>query len=421
MLCFMNKPAMKNNLFILCLLAGCIQLEAQDTIQFVVSPTYDFINSEANEIHNSVVLAPFYEKLYQLKKLKNPTVSILQIGDSHVQADIMSSTTRSLFQLEFGNAGRGLVFPGRVGRTNESLNLYSSSTGNWETKRIIYTNQPVPIGIGAMTLQTKESGISLNLKTKSNDSLSYAFNEITFLYQKDFTSYNLIIKDSVGQPIAYAGSYTHEATNVSRIQLPYLTHQLEFQTFQATALQNQFTLYGLILENGKPGIFYHATGGNGAKVKHYVEAQYFSEQTKELSPDLIIISLGTNEAIEHPYIDPKFSEHLDKFINQLREQNPFALFLLTTPLDFYKKKSRRNPGVEVIREQLLDYANQHNIAYWDSYLTGGGKHSADVWKKNNLLQNDGIHFTKAGYQLQGKLLFEAFIKGYNEYVLYRYP
>lgn len=421
MLCFMNKPAMKINLFILCLLAGCIQLEAQDTIRYVVSPTYDFINSEANEIHNSVVLAPFYEKLYQLKKLKTPTLSILQIGDSHVQADFISSTTRSLFQLEFGNAGRGLVFPGRVGRTNESPSVYSSSSGNWEAKRIIYTNQPVPIGIGAMTLQTKESGISLNLKTKSNDSLSYAFNEITFLYQKDFTSYNLIIKDSVGQPIAYAGSYTHEATNVSRIQLPYLTHQLEFQTFQATALQNQFTLYGLILENGKPGIFYHATGGNGAKVKHYVEAQYFSKQTKELSPDLIIISLGTNEAIEHPYIDPKFSKHLDKFINQLREQNPFALFLLTTPLDFYKKKTRRNPGVEVIREQLLDYANQHNIAYWDSYLTGGGKHSADVWKKNNLLQNDGIHFTKAGYQLQGKLLFEAFIKGYNEYVLYRYP
>lgn len=417
----MNKPDMKISLFFLSLLAGCIQLEAQDTIRYVVTPTYDFINSEANEIHNSVVLAPFYEKLYQLKKLKNPTVNILQIGDSHVQADFMSGTTRTLFQLQFGNAGRGLVFPGRVGRTNESPNLYSSSSGNWEAKRIIYTNQPMPVGIGAMTLQTKEAGISLTLKTKSNDSLSYAFNKIIFLYQKDFTSYNLVVKDSLGQPLAYLGPYTIETTNVSRIQLPYFTNQVELQTIQSSSSQNQFTLYGLNLQNGKPGVLFHSTGGNGAKVKHYVEAQFFSEQTKELSPDLIIISLGTNEAIEHPYIDPQFSEHLDKFINQLREQNPFALFLLTTPLDFYKKKTRRNPGVEVIREKLLEYANHHNIAYWDLYLAGGGKHSADVWKKNNLLQNDGIHFTKAGYQLQGRLLFEAFIKGYNEYVLYRYP
>jgi len=419
--CCLNVIVMKRNLIFLSLLVGYSPLEAQDTIRYVVSPAYDFINKEANEIHNSVVLAPFYEKLYQMKEIKNSTINILQIGDSHVQADFFSGTTRSLFQLEFGNAGRGLVFPGRVGRTNESPTLYSSSSGNWEAKRIIYTNQPLPIGIGSMTLQTKEAGISLTLKTKSNDSLSYAFNKITFLYQKDFTSYNLIVKDSVGQPIAYAGSYTHEASNISRIQLPYLTHQLEFQTYQATALQNQFTLYGLNLENGNPGVLFHATGGNGAKAKHYVEAQYFSEQTKELSPDLIIISLGTNEAMDHPYIDPKFSEHLDTFINQLREQNPFTLFLLTTPLDFYKKKTRRNPGVEVIRDKLIEYANQHNLAYWDLYVTGGGKHSADAWKKHNLMQHDGIHYTKAGYALQGSLLFEAFIKGYNEYVLYRYP
>ena len=417
----MNVTVMKINLFFLSLLAGCIQLEAQDTIRYVVSPSYDFINKEANEIHNSVMLAPFYEKLYQLKKLKKSTVNILQIGDSHVQADFMSGTTRTLFQLEFGNAGRGLVFPGRVGRTNESPTLYSASLGNWEAKRIIYANQPLPIGIGAMTLQTKDAGTSISLKTKSNDSLYYAFNKITFLYQKDFTSYNLVVKDSLGKHLAYLGPYTHEATNVSRIQLGQLTNQIELQTLQSTGSQNQFTLYGLNLENGKPGVLFHATGGNGAKVKHYLEAKYFSEQTKELTPDLIVISLGTNEAMDHPYIDPKFSEYLDMFIIQLREQNPFALILLSTPLDFYKKKTRRNPGVEVIRDKLIEYANQHNLAYWDLYLTGGGKHSADAWKKNNLLQHDGIHYTKAGYALQGSLLFEAFIKGYNEYVLYRYP
>lgn len=42
---------------------------------------------------------------------KNSPVSIVHIGDSHVQADINTGTTRELLQYDFGNAGRGLISP----------------------------------------------------------------------------------------------------------------------------------------------------------------------------------------------------------------------------------------------------------------------------------------------------------------------
>jgi lysophospholipase L1-like esterase len=394
---------------------------AQDTIPYPTSSGYDFIQTETNVIHNSVSLSLFYEKLYQVKKIKQATLNIIQIGDSHTQADFASGTTRVLLQQEFGNAGRGLIFPGRVARTNEPSTIYSSSTGSWENKRIIYINQPMPIGIGAMTLHTTDSKASILLKTKAIENINYAFNKVTFFFQKDFSSYNLVVKDSIGQYMAYVGPYSLEDSNTSRIQLPFVTNQIEFQTLQSTPSQNQFTLFGINLENSKPGILYHAIGGNGAKVKHYLEATYFSEQTSELTPDLFIISLGTNEAIEHPYVDPKFTTQLNTFVEQLKVRNPNALFLFTIPADFYKKKTRRNPGVEFIRNKLIEYAEEHQYAYWDLYTLGGGSHSADLWKKNNLMQSDGIHFTKVGYQLQGRLLYEAIIKGYNEYVLYRYP
>jgi lysophospholipase L1-like esterase len=394
---------------------------AQDTIPYPTSSGYDFIQTETNVIHNSVSLSLFYEKLYQVKKIKQATLNIIQIGDSHTQADFASGTTRVLLQQEFGNAGRGLIFPGRVARTNEPSTIYSSSTGSWENKRIIYINQPMPIGIGAMTLHTTDSKASILLKTKPIENINYAFDKVTFFFQKDFSSYNLVVKDSIGQYMAYVGPYSLEDSNTSRIQLPFATNQIEFQTLQSTPSQNQFTLFGINLENSKPGILYHAIGGNGAKVRHYLEATYFSEQTSELTPDLFIISLGTNEAIEHPYVDPKFTTQLNTFVEQLKARNPNALFLFTIPADFYKKKTRRNPGVEFIRNKLIEYAEEHQYAYWDLYTVGGGSHSADLWKKNNLMQSDGIHFTKVGYQLQGRLLYEAIIKGYNEYVLYRYP
>lgn len=417
----LNEPVMIRNLLLLSF-CGLMQLtRAQDTVSYSHPVQYDFIKQEDNRIHNSASLAPFYDLLYQLKSKKETIVNILHIGDSHIQADYLTGTTRKLFQREFGNAGRGLVFPGRVGRTNEPSTLYSSSSARWDASRIIYGNHPLPIGVGAMTLQTNHVGANLLLRTHPADELSYAFDRIMLLYKKDFSSFNLEIKDSLGNTLAYAGPYSVESKNTSRIQLPQFVNQIELTTTASTDEQTHLTLFGLVLENGKSGIRYHATGGNGAKLKHFLEAELFVEQTTALDPALIIISLGTNEAIDHPYVDPTFTEQLDVFIQRLKSANPEVQLLLTVPMDFYKKKTRRNPGVEVVRTMILDYADAKGIAYWDLYTVGGGKHAAEVWKDNSLLQADGVHFTKAGYALQGSLFYDALIKGYHDYVRSRYP
>lgn len=402
------------------LLIAC-QALAQDTVVLVPIVHPDIIQREANVISNSVSLSSFYDKLYQLRQRKVTTVSILHLGDSHIQADVLTNTVRKNFQVEFGNAGRGLVFPGRVGRTNEASGIYSSSNSAWDAKRIIYLDQPPPIGISGMTLFTREAGASFSLQAKPNDALSYSFNQLTILYQKDFSSFNLSVKDSSGAELAYAGPYTMEDKNISRLRFSRPVTQIQLQTVQSLPMSQHFSLYGLVLGNGKPGVYYHSTGGNGAKVKHYLGAELFLEQTSELHPDLIVISLGTNEAIEYPYVDPKFEAQLKEFVDGLLHSNPDAHILLTVPMDFYKKKTRRNPGVEQVREKIIGFAEANHFAYWDLYLVGGGKHAADLWKKNDLLQTDGIHFTKAGYSLQGNLLYEALLKGYNEYVRYRYP
>ena len=140
-----------------------------------------------------------------------------------------------------------------------------------------------------------------------------------------------------------------------------------------------------------------------------------------LQPDLFIISLGTNEAIDYPYIDSQLFNYIDNLVESLKEKNPGSKFILTTPPDSFRKKTRRNPGIERVRDIIARYADQHNIAYWDLYAAAGGHHSADAYKKYNLLQRDGIHFTKEGYELQGNLFYQALIKSYTTYVSYRHP
>jgi lysophospholipase L1-like esterase len=395
---------------------------SQDTIGYAINRNFAFINQEENRLQNSTSLSTFFEKLYLQKKNKNQKISILHIGDSHIQADFLTSKTRQLLQTEFGNAGRGLIFPGRVARTNEPQNIYSNTNAQWESKRIVFTDKPLPIGIGAITLRTVQPNAKVGIRTFNLPPIDNAFNKLTLFFQKDSASFNLAVKDSVGQDLAYVGSFSLDGyRNSSTVLLPYYVNKIELQCLVPLPKQSQLILYGISLENQKSGVLYHAIGGNGAKVRHYLAAEYFVQQTATLQPDLIIISLGTNEAIEYPYVDSQFNNQLLELITKLKANNPQTQILITTTADFYKKRTRRNPGVEVIRKKILEACDQNNWAYWDLYEVAGGKHAADQWKKNKLLQSEGIHFTKAGYELQGTLLYQAFLKAYNEYVLYRHP
>lgn len=396
-----------------------LALRAQDTLKQVQVP--NFITGANDTISNSIALQSFFRKLQSIKKEKRQ-ISIVHIGDSHIQADFLTNTVRMFFQNEFGNAGRGLIFPGRIAHTNEPMNIYSSSKSAWDAKRIVFTDNPLPIGIGAMTIRAAQPDSKFTLRIKNNPQLNYAFENLNVFFQKDSLSYNVIVKDSTGNALAYLGAYANDGhKNLARIHLPYKTNYLEFEAKQSAKFENQFSLFGISTTNQNSGIVYHSIGGNGAKFKHYLDADYFFEQTPELEPDLFIISLGTNEASEHPYIDKKLNEQIEVFLSNLRILNPNVPVLITTPLDFYKKKTRRNPGVEEVRTTLLDIADKKKLAVWDLYEIGGGKHSADKWRKNELLQKDGIHATKRGYELQGKLLFDAVMNSYQKYVQHRHP
>lgn len=408
---------------ILILLSGiffvCLpDMQAQDTVHYKVPYTFSFIKNENNQIHNPEALDTFFAKLVALKTNKNGVVNILHIGDSHIQADYLTGTTRTLLQKEFGNAGLGLTFPGRAARTNESPAIYSSATGVWENNRISLSQNTLPTGIGGITLKTEQAGNALTIKTTLKD---HSFNRITLFFQKDFQSYNLIVKDSTGMPLAMAGSFTEEAhSNASRLVFPYALNQVHLETVQSLPIQNHFTFFGISLENSNPGVRHHIIGVNGAKFKHYISSKELLQQVPVLNPDLIIISLGTNEAADHPNIDPKLGSQVNTLVFELNKMNPHAIILLTTAPDSYIKKTRRNPGVQLINTKIIEIANNNNLPYWNLFEAAGGNHSADQWKRKELLQNDGIHFTKKGYDLQGHLLFEAIIKGYNEYVQHRH-
>jgi lysophospholipase L1-like esterase len=286
----------------------------------------------------------------------------------------------------------------------------------------VYPDQALPIGIGGITINTDQSDADISIRVNSDESNDYSFNAVTLFFQKDITSFHFAIRDTADKELAFMGPYTDEPfVNYSKVVLPHAVNQINIKTLKSTEEQKQATIFGVELDNGREGIRYHAIGVNGAKFAHYNSALYFAKQTQALQPSVFVISLGTNESIDYPYLDRSILQHIDKLVQSLKQFNPQAKFILVTPPDAFRRKVKFNPGIETIRDLIIQYAVENGLAFWDMYKATGGPHSAVQWKNKGLLRPDGIHFSKDGYEYQGNLFYQAIVKSYNNYVPLRHP
>ncbi len=406
------------------LLLAALWLSVQNSIgQPIAIPEpekkYPFVNEEVNVISNSGHLAGLMEELYDLKINGKRTINILHIGDSHLQADFVTSVIRTTLQSAFGNGGRGLVVPFRLAKTNEPFNYASSSSFQWQSKRCVFPGQPLPIGIGGLTVSTNDSCADFTIKTIDDILLNYSFNKVKVFYEKDSASYSFAFLDSLG---GQSGMFKNDSVDdfpfISSIALSALTNKGTIQLVKTAEEQLRATIYGLLLENGNPGIIYHTIGVNGAQFQHYSQALHFGEQTKALRPDLIIISLGTNEAFALNFKQEVFYADMQQLYSQLKKENPNAGFLFTIPACSYRRK-KPNPRLLLAGKTIIRFTADNNISYWDLQGATGGDNSAINWKKNHLLRPDGVHYSRAGYDLQGNLFCKAFLNAYNAYVANR--
>ena len=392
-----------------------LSAQTDATVHFE-SKKYAFIHADRNELIGAHNLDSFFHKLYLQKTQKQSRINILHIGDSHIQADFLSAVVRTDFQNDFGNGGRGIVVPLRVAGTNEPFNYKITSNVVCTSKRCVFVNNPMPIGLGGVTIQSFSDSVYFRIRAYDSPNNKYTFNKVTLFYQKD-SAFDFSIEDTIGTKLGALSSRSNEEfPYVSSNLLSHPTNDIILRAQKTDSSQNNAMIYALNLENDNSGVIYHAVGVNGAEAFQYANAQYFARQTAGVHPDLIIISLGTNEAQHKPFDIELTKSRIDSLVRQLRVANPSTGIVLTTPPDSYYHKKYYNTGVAQVHTILVDYAKENNLAVWDLFSIAGGYKSCYQWKKYGLMGGDGIHFYRSGYELQGNLLYEAIIKAYNKYV-----
>ncbi|MBP9185973.1 MAG: hypothetical protein KBG11_02650 [Bacteroidia bacterium] len=355
--------------------------------------------------------------IYQPKPIEidsqNRVFKIVHIGDSHIQADWFSGKLRNLLQAQYGDAGTGLLFPYKQIKTN-GPNTFSSVAGVPLTaSKIVKCRSACNVGIAAYDAHVP-AGTTLVFNIKKDTLLQY----VSVLFQStdssainidnDLDENNYVIQNANS---FFISSYKNQVTNSIKLNT-----------------KNNITLNGIIASNGNPGVLYYTIGANGATFNNYYNSGLFFEQLKALQPDLVIVSLGTNESVSDMPNDT-FNLQLQNFNTKLKEVTGQAAIMYTTPADNYlrrvvttrkkvkgKWRTRKvvahinNPKVEPIRQSIINLCYKDNLMCWDLYRAMGGDRSMRQWVNSGYTAKDHIHFSKGGYEVQGQLLFDAFKK-----------
>ena len=358
---------------------------------------FKFIRLEKNNIAgDTTALNSFYKKLLELRSGLRQRVSIYQLGDSHIQSGYFYGTARASLQKYYGNAGRGLVFPLRLAGTNQPDDYRISSSNG-------YSRLNGERGICGYALKINDSS-ALEISTNKFFGLDSSFDKLSILSSQPGFKTSLKIAGD---------SYEHQDLDLGAYRLNQISWDQPVNNIGVTLNGENSTLYALMLEKQQPGLLYHSSGINGAGFYTLVKSPKVFEQIALLNPDLIVVSLGTNDA-QGNFREKEFNANLLSFMAQLRQQNPDTAVLFTLPPDSYKR-GKHNSDLGRVEKLITDYAKNNNCAWWNLSDVMGGKKSVQKWRKEQMASKDLVHYTPKGYMLQGYLFYQALIKSYKQF------
>lgn len=447
--------------------------------------------------YNLAQLETVFEKLLQLEQNKSGKLNIVHIGDSHIQADMLTDAIRQILQSRFGNGGYGFTFPYSLAKTNGAGYVKYKSDAVWNSRRNIYPVTDVSIGLSGIGLYTNNPNLRIRveadplyafnsvkvLSTTTEPGFEVSFSEEKFIpkennsreevvlstkverdnpmvkahiVQRGETLYRIALNNNTsvdrlkelnglqsnviktGMTIILPDDNKAEAVleephpeEIKVIEQPAPKKQKEagvlsgmyFTETKDTILTNiafidskdkrsEYNLSGIVLENDKPGVVYHSIGVNGAKVSDYNKYPLFFKQLPVLNPDLVIISLGTNESFGK-WSAPYYMDQLRQLVQNIKNTNPNAVILVTTPPPSLFRRKNPNEFIEGYREAMVQ---SKEYVVWDLLSRLGGINAPKGKALSDMMARDKVHYTKDGYEEQGRLFATDFLTAYDRYV-----
>lgn len=420
--------------------------------------------ADSSGIYRAEALYGFFDKLAALERGDSLQLNIVHIGDSHIQADLLTAALREKFQLRFGNAGRGLVFPYRAAGTNGPSDYTAITDASWQSHRNIHAPGPPFVGISGIGLWThaKEPLLGFDVKhhmihqvrwigevppmhvarLHQQVAVATAHSSRVHRIKSGETLSGIAAKYDIGlnelKRINGLKSHRIQAGKTLKIssipkahpapksydtlawQQDSIGHFVRFDSlvkrvsFIGKREANEIVFSGANLSSGHKGVLYHNIGVNGAKLSDYLKYETFFDQLPQLQPDLLVVSLGTNESFDR-WEGELYKERLLLFISALRQRMPKVAILVKTPPFSQFKNKQVNPYLKEYAAVIVAQSHQGHFAVADNlhWITQFG--TANQLVAAGYLGRDRVHYTKEGYYWQADLFFNGLMQAFEEF------
>ena len=390
-------------------------------------------------------LRPVFARL-RAARAERRVVRILQIGDSHTAGDQITGSWRAALQARFGNAGRGVLAPGRPYQGYLTRGVTVAQSPGWSVDGVFgaaWHPAGAAIGVSGYSLSTITQGASMTLTADAADAW---FDRVTIcgLARPGGGGVDIVAAGAPADTLPLA-SDAGEAPACRTLDLPGPAASVTL-----TAHGGPVTLTSWATEaRARGGVSLSNLGTVGAQFVHWTTRSSDRVAAAELAayrPDLIVLAFGTNEAFVPRFSAVNYAAQLRAGIERVRRLAPgVPILLLGAPDSATKQPSLQFgengaaapcPAADTFAQQTPTYpgadggpafpaqppgagasgawtptaalptvqaiqqrtAHELGAAYWNWSARMGGRCTATLWAARNppLMRGDHVHFTTPG-------------------------
>jgi lysophospholipase L1-like esterase len=368
------------------------------------------IEIDPSKVDSRNFLASFYQALDSAHIM---TVRVVHYGDSQIEEDRITSILREMWQSQYGGGGVGLIplhqtIPTVSLRQSISINGATQSTQGGPKRYLAY-------GPSSMRLNSGHYGVMGQVAVMDNNLVSGSQNITMNIspFSSPYKSYNYFNRIRIVADNISANVTKPQNSTISSNTPHYTIVQVPDNTTHCTIeLVGQGNVYGISLET-PTGIIVDniPMRGSSGNIFSKIEQTALTNFYQETNTRLIILQYGGNmiPGTTSQSGLKSYMETLRKQIRHIRACAPFASILFIGPSDMSKRvdgEMETYPLVPVMDHLLAKLAEQEHIAYWSLFKAMGGEGSMVQWKNQGLAGSDYVHFTRAGANKAGKMLYE---------------
>lgn len=406
-------------------------------------------------------LASFHKRLAELGAGRIRRVTIVQIGDSHTQAEHFPGRLRALLQARFGDGGRGMLPPGQPYDYWKPYRVQAKQTGDW---KVFTSNKsdyaPLPYGLSGFVIRSADPGAAIVLEARE-DSAPFAVVEVGY-YRNPFGGTIDLSVDgtSVGAIDTRGPGHAWERRSFT---LPAPGRHVELRPHGDGSID----LADWAVYSRSRGIVLASFGFSGAQVGIMERWDWSTVKTQlaALDPALILLAFGTNEGYAPRSRLRHYEARLEERISALREAAPNASVVLVSGPDANripkycngdgkadgKSSNSKSKGhgadgdtcrplseaeaasydtslaisdrtlcrwhtpasYELVRKAQKNVAERTGVYFWDWFQLQGGSCGAHRWEQAGLVLGDRVHLKREGYWHSADHLYAALMRGFK--------